>query len=59
MTVMKQAIAGKDSEQFLGDQGAEKAPLLQAKAELAKPGGQVGVTVQAKPIIKPALGPGR
>jgi penicillin-binding protein 1A len=37
MTVMKQAIAGKDGERFLGDQGEEKAPLLQAKAETAKP----------------------
>jgi penicillin-binding protein 1A len=32
MAVMKQAIAGKDSEKFLGDQGDVKAPLLQAKA---------------------------
>jgi len=34
MTVMKQAITGKDTEQFLGDEGTEKKPLLQAKAEL-------------------------
>ena len=32
LTVMKQAIVGKDSEQFLGDEDAAKAPLLQAKA---------------------------
>ncbi len=32
MAVMKQAIVGKDSEKFLGDQGDLKAPLLQAKA---------------------------
>jgi penicillin-binding protein 1A len=30
MAVMKQAIAGKEGEQFLGDQGDVKAPLLQA-----------------------------
>ena len=39
MTVMKQAIAGKDNEEFLGDEVAEKRPLLQAKSEApAKPG---------------------
>jgi penicillin-binding protein 1A len=32
MAVMKQAILGKDNEQFLGNQDAAKAPLLQAKA---------------------------
>ncbi len=38
MTVMKLAIAGKDNEEFLGDEGVEKKPLLQAKAEMpAKP----------------------
>jgi penicillin-binding protein 1A len=34
MTVMKQAIVGKDNEEFLGDEGADKKPLLQAKAEV-------------------------
>ena len=33
MTVMKQAIAGKDNEEFLGDQGTEKKPILKAQAE--------------------------
>jgi penicillin-binding protein 1A len=31
MTVMKQAIAGKDNEQFLGDQETEPKPLLKAQ----------------------------
>ncbi len=30
MTVMKQAIEGKDTEEFLGDQGLERKPALQA-----------------------------
>src|ERR1700746_3888970 len=34
MMVMKQAIVGKDNEEFLGDEGADKKPLLQAKAEV-------------------------
>jgi penicillin-binding protein 1A len=39
MTVMKQAIQGKDNEQFLGDEGTEK-PVLKASSETsAKPGG--------------------
>jgi hypothetical protein len=37
MTVMKQANAGKDTEAFLGDESAEKKPLLQAKAEPPPP----------------------
>lgn len=36
MTFMKQAIAGKDGEAFLGDQDSEKKPLL--KAEAVPPG---------------------
>jgi penicillin-binding protein 1A len=35
MMVMKQAIAGKDDERFLGDEGDAKSPLLQAKVEPA------------------------
>src|SRR5271168_465547 len=39
MTIMKQAIAGKDNEQFLGDDGTENKPVLKAAAEIpAKPG---------------------
>jgi penicillin-binding protein 1A len=39
MTIMKQAIAGKDGEHFLGDDSAEKKPLLQASlTPPAKPG---------------------
>jgi penicillin-binding protein 1A len=49
MTVMKQAIVGKDGERFLGDQGDMKAPLLQAK--VVPP--VVGV-VPAKAVNKPA-----
>ncbi len=38
MTVMKQAIAGKDNEEFLGDPGTEKKPVLKAQVEApAKP----------------------
>ena len=38
MTVMKQAIAGKDNEQFLGDDATENKPVLKAAAEMpAKP----------------------
>jgi penicillin-binding protein 1A len=33
LAVMKQAIAGKDDERFLGDQDEEKNTLLQAKSE--------------------------
>lgn len=32
MTVMKQAIAGKDGEEFLGDQDEHRTPLLQASS---------------------------
>ena len=38
MTVMKQAIAGKDNEEFLGDPGTEKKQVLKAQVEVpAKP----------------------
>ena len=43
MTVMKQAIAGKDNEEFLGDPGTEKKPILKAQAE-----------APAKPVPPPA-----
>jgi penicillin-binding protein 1A len=58
MAVMKQAIVGKDSEKFLGDQGDGKAPLLQAKAvEPAAGAGaapHAGVTPGAAGVSKPA-----
>jgi penicillin-binding protein 1A len=39
MTFMKQADEGKDNEEFLGDEGTEKRPVLKAQAEVpAKPG---------------------
>jgi penicillin-binding protein 1A len=39
MAIMRQAIAGKDNEHFLGDESGEKTPLLQARLEVpAKPG---------------------
>jgi penicillin-binding protein 1A len=61
MTVMKQAIAGKDNERFLGDQGDVKAPLLQASAGPGVPAGS-GVAAGAVKVgatagsagIKPA-----
>ena len=38
MTFMKQAIAGKDNEEFLGEPAADKKPLLKSQAETpAKP----------------------
>jgi len=38
MTIMKQAIIGRDSEQFLGEDAAESRPVLKAGAEVpAKP----------------------
>jgi len=33
MTFMKQAIVGKDNEDFLGDPGPDKKPILKAQAE--------------------------
>ncbi len=49
MTIMKQAIAGKDTEHFLGDDGAEKKPMLQASlAPPVKPGMP---TKSAEPIV--------
>ena len=34
MTIMKQAIAGKDNEEFLGDDGTENKPVLKAATEV-------------------------
>jgi penicillin-binding protein 1A len=49
MTIMKQAIAGKDTEQFLGDQSMEKKPLLEAAAEpTTSPTGAKGLP---KPVV--------
>ncbi|UWZ86168.1 penicillin-binding protein 1A [Occallatibacter riparius] len=51
MAVMKQAIVGKDNEKFLGDQGEQKAPLLQASAA----GAAAPVKTGARPSMsKPA-----
>ncbi len=36
MTIMKQAIAGKDSEQFLGEDGTENKPVLKAATEVPR-----------------------
>ena len=53
MTVMKQAIAGKENERFLGDQGDVKAPLLQASVSqrgLAEASGKAAAgVIGAKP----------
>jgi hypothetical protein len=63
MTIMKQSIAGKDNEHFLGDETTEKRPLLQASIELpAKPGTPTGkgvsaITAPAKPKASGALYP--
>jgi penicillin-binding protein 1A len=61
MTVMKQAIVGKDNEDFLGDQGTEK-PLLKAAAEVpARPGAVAGAIAHgpAKPAAPLMLPPKR
>jgi penicillin-binding protein 1A len=47
MAVMKQAIVGKDNEKFLGDQGDQKAPLLQAST--------AGAAAQVKAGAPPAV----
>jgi penicillin-binding protein 1A len=55
MTIMKQAIAGKDNEHFLGEDGAEKRPLLEAKATPpAKSGTAASPAVPAKPKATPS-----
>ena len=68
MAVMKQAIVGKDSEKFLGDQGEQKAPLLQASAAgaagpvktgapgaVSKPAGATGAAAPPR-VPLPGLG---
>ncbi len=50
MTIMKQAIAGKDNEHFLGDDSAEK-PLLQASL---MPPAKPGMPAKATPSQKAA-----
>jgi penicillin-binding protein 1A len=47
MTIMKQAIAGKDNEQFLGDDAAENKPVL--KAAVGVPVKPAQPTVPQKP----------
>ena len=51
MEVMKQAIAGKDNERFLGDESSEKRPLLQASAESSPK----SATLQPKSIPASAM----
>jgi len=60
MAIMKQAIAGKDNEHFLGDESGPKTPLLQAKLEVPeKPGmpakSAVAATKNAVPATKSAV----
>jgi len=51
MTIMKQAIAGKDNEHFLGDDSPEKRPLLQASLTVpAKPGTPTAKTPSSTPV---------
>lgn len=53
MTVMKQAIAGKDDEHFLGDENSETAPVLKADVAVpAKPAGSIN-NAPAKPVSAP------
>jgi penicillin-binding protein 1A len=53
MAVMKQAIVGKDGEKFLGDQGDQKAPLLQASSTAA-PAKPLPARAMSAPANKPA-----
>lgn len=54
MTFMKQAIVGKDNEEFLGDPGAEKKPILKAQAEPpARP-----MAISPRPSTSPTRTPG-
>lgn len=56
MAIMKQAIGGKDNEHFLGDDGTEKTPLLQARLEVpAKPGMPAKSTVAMAETAKPRI----
>jgi penicillin-binding protein 1A len=54
MTVMKQAILGKDNEEFLGDQGTEKQVLKAASEGPGKPG---SAPVSGAAAPKPATTP--
>jgi penicillin-binding protein 1A len=55
MTIMKQAIIGKDNEQFLGDEAAENKPVLKTATEVpAKP---VQPVVQQKQAVSPLTAP--
>jgi penicillin-binding protein 1A len=54
MEVMKQAIVGKDNEEFLGDEAADR-PLLKASAEMPpKPGASPVPSATAKPAAPTA-----
>jgi penicillin-binding protein 1A len=54
MTIMKQAIAGKDNEQFLGDDAAENKAVLKAAAEVPlKPAPPAVPQKQAPPSVPP------
>jgi penicillin-binding protein 1A len=54
MAIMKQAIIGKDSEQFLGDQDDHQPPLLKAEAHPPAAPGTI-----SKPITAPYTASGR
>ena len=54
MTVMRQAIAGKDDEQFLGDQ-QDSQPLKAATKPLTKPSPPPAVASSAEPMKASAL----
>jgi penicillin-binding protein 1A len=51
MTIMKQAIAGKDNEQFLGEDALENKPLLKAGSDI--PGKPVQPALRSVPLQKP------
>ncbi len=57
MTIMKQAIAGKDNEQFLGDDAPQKNPLLEARtASPAKPVAIARLGTPPSPVsLKPSV----
>ena len=58
MTVMKQAIQGKDNEQFLGDDGTEK-PVLKAATEAPVKPGPASIPGAAAPTGAAAPKPSR
>jgi penicillin-binding protein 1A len=53
MTIMKQAILGKDNEEFLGDPATEKKPVLTAAAEATGRPAAPAVTPPASTPPKP------